>query len=102
MSKARKNRRGMDNICRKRVKRWFKRLLAAEIEGEEKRRKRELGLTSESSEISFSSYNSPIQENWRMFQPEGPHPFSSRAESPVLDDSDYYCSCDIKYPGDKR
>jgi alpha-D-ribose 1-methylphosphonate 5-triphosphate diphosphatase PhnM len=77
MAKARKYRRGKDHLSKKQAERWFKRLLAAEIEKEEKSSREELRLNSKSSKISFSSSNPAIPEHWRAIQPKEPHPFLS-------------------------
>jgi hypothetical protein len=88
MPKARKNRRDKGHLSKKRAERRFKRLLATEIKRQEKKRREELGLNSESSEPSFSPSNSPIPEHWNATQYEEPHPFLFRTPSPILYDSD--------------
>jgi hypothetical protein len=74
--------------------------MANEIKREKQNRRQELGLNSESSKPSFLPSNSPIPEQWSAPQYEESLPFSFRTPSPILNDSDYYCACDIKYPDD--
>jgi hypothetical protein len=95
MPKARKNRRGKGHLSKKRAERWLKRLLSAEIKREEKKLREELGLTSESSEPSFSPSSSPIPEHSCATQYEDPHPFLSRTPSPTLYDSDCYSCSEV-------
>jgi hypothetical protein len=98
MQNARKNRKG--HLSKKRAEPCFNRLIATEIKREEKNTRQELGLNSESSNPSFSPSNSPIPEHWSAPQYVESHPCSSRTPSSILNDSDYYCPCDIKHPDD--
>jgi hypothetical protein len=95
MPKARKNRRSETHTSRTRAEHWFKHPRAAKIEREEERyrkeyktRRKELGLENNGiCEVSYSPSNSPIPDR-KDLRPEEPHPFSSRAASPITYDND--------------
>jgi hypothetical protein len=96
MPKARKNHKRESHTSRKHAECWLKRLLAAEIKIEEERyrreneeRQRELGLVHNVvCEIYYSPYNSSTPER-EYLRPEEPHPFSSRAASPINYNNEY-------------
>jgi hypothetical protein len=99
MPKARRNCKDQSHLSKKRAERWYKRLIAAEIKREEKRRREELRLIREGPEPNFSPSSSPIIEHSSVTHDESHSP-RSRTPSPTTYENDCYDPYHINYPTD--